>query len=116
MISESPQTVTFGTFLKTLRERVPPESPMLGPWTRLPARCGRRVTQEEVAEIVGVTRNWYRRLEADEGERASMRLLDRLASALTLTSEERFRLFLLCHPELVDGRTPLTLVPRRNVP
>lgn len=89
----------FGLFLKALRERIPPETVTLGPWKRLPVRRGRRVTQEEVAEAVGVSRNWYRRLEAG-AVRASMKLLSRLANTFTFTPEERAKLFVLALPEI----------------
>jgi DNA-binding XRE family transcriptional regulator len=101
----------FAIFLKTLRRRIPPEAASLGPWKRLPVRCGRRVTQEEVAEAVGVSRNWYRRLESDETVRASPKLLDRLASAFAITAGERTRLFVLGIPEMrhdLTRRDPTT--------
>lgn len=63
-------------------------------------RLGRRVTQEEIAEVVGVTRGWCHLLESGAEIRASMKLLDRLANALTLTPEERIALFTLAIPEL----------------
>lgn len=90
----------LGAFLKTLRQRIPPQTPALGSWKRLPIRRGRRVSQEEIAEAVGVSRNWYRLLESGAKIRASMPLLDRLADALTFTSEERTRLFVLANPEM----------------
>ena len=85
----------FADFLRTLRLRVPPDAATLGPWNRLPVRRGRRVSQEEVAEVVGVSRNWYRRLESGASVRASTKLLDRLATAFAFTPEERVRLFIL---------------------
>lgn len=89
----------FGAFLRTLRHRIPPETVKIGLWKRLPVRHGRRVTQEEIAEAVGVSRNWYRRLEAG-GVRASMKLLARLANTFAFTHEERTKLFLLAIPEM----------------
>jgi transcriptional regulator with XRE-family HTH domain len=97
--SPEPQS-TLGAFLRMLRWRVPPRSDTLGPSKRLPARRGRRVTQEEIAEAVGISRNWYRRLEHGERARASTKLLVRIASALALTSDERLTLFALAIPEL----------------
>jgi AraC-like DNA-binding protein/DNA-binding XRE family transcriptional regulator len=90
----------FPTFLKTLRRRIPPDAFTLGDWRRLPARCGRRVTQEEAAEAVGVSRNWYRRLESCASVRASPKLLDRLATAFAVTPAERTKLFVLGIPEM----------------
>lgn len=68
--SLEPQS-TLGAFLRMLRRRVPPRSDTLGPSKRLPIRRGRRVTQEEIAEAVGISRNWYRRLEGGASARAS---------------------------------------------
>jgi DNA-binding XRE family transcriptional regulator len=91
----------IGAFLRLHRLNIPRDSAALGSWARLPGRRGRRVTQEEVAKAVGVSRNWYRRLESGE-RRASLKLLDRLADALAFTREERAELLLLAIPELRD--------------
>ena len=90
----------FAALLKTRRRSIPPESVTLGPCERLPVRRGRRVTQEEIAEAVGISRNWYRRLESFDAPRASAKLLDRIAQALQFTPEERMKLFLLGIPEI----------------
>jgi DNA-binding XRE family transcriptional regulator len=90
----------FASFLKTRRRSIPPESATLGSRKRLPARRGRRVTQEEIAEAVGISRNWYRRLESFDAPRASVKLLDRIAQAFQFTPEERMKLFLLGIPEI----------------
>ena len=90
----------FADFLKANRRRIPPESSTLGSWQRLPVRRGRRVTQEEIAEALGVSRNWYRRLESGEAIRASTKLLDRLARVFGFTPEERMQLFVLGIPEI----------------
>jgi transcriptional regulator with XRE-family HTH domain len=58
------------------------------------------VTQEEVAECIGVSRVWYATLESQSGVRTSPALLDRLASALMLTTDERASLFNIALPEL----------------
>ena len=96
------QPSDFASFLKISRQSLPPETGALGSWNRLPVRRGRRVTQEEVAEAVGVSRNWYRRLESGDARRASAKLLDRLAQAFSLTAEKRMKLFLLAIPEMLD--------------
>jgi transcriptional regulator with XRE-family HTH domain len=77
--------------------------PALGPWERLPIRHGRPVTQEELAEAVGVSRNWYRQLESG-AVRASTKLLDRLAKVFAFTPEERTKLFVLGIPEIAQWR------------
>jgi DNA-binding XRE family transcriptional regulator len=94
----------FASFLKTCRRSLPPDCVTLGSWERLPVRRGRRVTQEEIAEAVGISRNWYRRLESGDAPRASAKLLDRIAKALRFTPEERTRLFVLGIPEIAPIR------------
>jgi DNA-binding XRE family transcriptional regulator len=89
----------FGAYLRMLRKRIPPGTAKLGSSVRLPVRCGRRVTQEEIAEVLGVSRNWYRRVESGS-VRASTKLLARLAQAFAFTAEERANLFVLGLPEI----------------
>lgn len=94
----------FASFLRTRRESIPPDTGTLGSWKRLPARRGRRITQEEIAEAVGISRNWYRRLESGDAPRASAKLLNRLASVLGINSIERSSLFELAIPELSTAK------------
>ena len=63
-------------------------------------RFGRRVTQEEAAEIVGVSRTWYGLLESGANVRPSARVVERIANAFASTTDERRRLFILAIPEL----------------
>ena len=98
------QPSALAPFLKTCRRSIPPNTPTLGSWERLPDRRGRRVSQEEMAEAVGVSRNWYRRLENGDAPRASAKLLDRIAKAFQLTLEERMFLFVLAIPEIAQMR------------
>jgi transcriptional regulator with XRE-family HTH domain len=58
------------------------------------------VTQEELAECIGVSRYWYSMLESDRPVRVSIFLLDRLAQILMLSAAERAMLFALAVPEL----------------
>lgn len=90
----------LGAFLKELRQRIPADARTLGSFERHALRYGRRVTQEEIAEAVDVSRGWYRMLEGGAKVRASAQLLDRLASVFDLTSEERVTLFALALPEM----------------
>ena len=83
---------TFGTYLKALRKEIVPGSRAIGPFERRPDRVGRNVTQEELAEAVGISRVWYAMLEADVARRTSSRLLARLASAFSLSAHERAQL------------------------
>ena len=108
MIEESAELQSeFALFLKTHRCSIPHDTPALGPWKRLPMRRGRPVTQEEIAEAAGVSRNWYRRLESGEAIRASIKLLDRLARVLGFTPEERMALFRLGVPEIAKSTNDL---------
>jgi DNA-binding XRE family transcriptional regulator len=86
-------------FLKELRTRISPQAKVLGPFSRLPSRRGRIVSQKELAECIGVSRAWYATLESNGGVRPSPALLDRLAAALMLTQDERKSLFNLAFPE-----------------
>jgi transcriptional regulator with XRE-family HTH domain len=86
-------------FLKFLRQRVDPDVRSLGPYPRLPCRLGKRVTQQELAEAIGVSREWYAMLESAAATGASPGLLKRVADAVTVTPEERARLFQLGLPE-----------------
>jgi transcriptional regulator with XRE-family HTH domain len=90
-------------FLKSLRGRIDPHVRALGPHVRCPHRLGKRVTQEELAEAIGVTREWYAMLESATTTRPSTSLADRLADALMVTPEERARLFRLAVPEAWHG-------------
>jgi transcriptional regulator with XRE-family HTH domain len=92
-------------FLRFLRQRVDPDVRDLGPHARLPSRLGKRVTQEELAEAIGVSREWYAMLESTATTRTSTGLIERLADVLMVTPEQRAKLFALAVPEL--GRAQL---------
>jgi transcriptional regulator with XRE-family HTH domain len=92
--------VTLGAFLKSLRTRIHGELCALGPYERPSSRRGKRVTQEEAAEAIGVSRVWYATLESDAPVRASTGALSRLADVLMLSADERARLVHLAIPEL----------------
>jgi transcriptional regulator with XRE-family HTH domain len=87
-------------FLRGSRQRIDPQIRRLGDYGRLPVRWGRPVTQEEMAEAVGVSRVWYALLESGTTIRTSTKVLDRLAIVLMLDPSERARLFHLAVPEL----------------
>jgi len=88
------------TLLKHFRVRIDPKAKVLGPRARPPWRQGRPVTQEELAECLGVSRCWYGMIESERPARASIVLLDRLATILMLSARERAMLFALALPEL----------------
>jgi transcriptional regulator with XRE-family HTH domain len=80
--------------------RLAPESHFLGASPRLPVRIGKRVTQEELAEHLGISRNWCLRFEAGAPARFSTQLLNRLCDLLRLSLPERADLMRLAMPEL----------------
>jgi len=88
------------SFLKTLRRRLDPNTEILGEYERINSRLGRRISQEEIAEAVGVSRGWYVSLESGAPIRPSLDLLHRIAGALNATPHERAMLFSLAIPEL----------------
>jgi hypothetical protein len=69
----------------------------------LPQTARRRVAglrRGEVAELVGVTENWYRCFESGRAVRVSARLVARVSKALRLSAAEQFALFRLAFPEI----------------
>jgi transcriptional regulator with XRE-family HTH domain len=93
-------STTLGAFLKSLRLRIDRSAETLGPYQRLPGRCGRVASQEEIAEALNVSRGWYGLLESGAKIRASTRLLARIADVLMLSDAERTELFRLAVPEV----------------
>jgi transcriptional regulator with XRE-family HTH domain len=94
------ETERRGALLKRYRLRLNPEITSLGPFLRLPVRNGKMPTQEEIAEAVGISRQWYALLESCQSVRVSARILARIAEALMLSPGERAELFRRALPEL----------------
>jgi DNA-binding XRE family transcriptional regulator len=90
----------ISALLRGLRLRIDPHTRTLGEHERLDSRRGRRVSQEELAEAIGVSRCWYGLLETGAPVQPSISLLNRLAIALGATDVERATLFGLAIPEL----------------
>jgi transcriptional regulator with XRE-family HTH domain len=90
----------LGEILRRSRAGVSPDCASLGPYLRQPIRIGKPVTQQEVAEAVGISREWYARLENDGSARVSSAVLGRIADALMVHPLERTALFELAVPEL----------------
>jgi DNA-binding XRE family transcriptional regulator len=86
---------SLSEFLRWSRSNIPADASRLGDYERLPSRVGKPVTQEEIAEAVGVTRTWYGKLETGDSARPSLTLLRRMAAALMLQPPERAQLFSL---------------------
>jgi DNA-binding XRE family transcriptional regulator len=87
-------------FLVRLRRRIDPATTLLGSYERLMSRRGRPVTQEELAEAIGVSRSWYARLESGKPAQPSVSMLHRMAEVLKATPAERAVLFRLAIPAL----------------
>jgi transcriptional regulator with XRE-family HTH domain len=96
----SPDGEQLKAFLREHRQQIDPRSRHLGDHDRLPVRWGRPVTQEEMAEAVGVSRVWYAMLESGTTIRTSTKVLDRLANVLMLDGGQTAQLFHLAVPEL----------------
>jgi transcriptional regulator with XRE-family HTH domain len=90
----------LGGLLKRCRARIVPERASLGPYLRAPMRVGKHVTQEEVAETIDISRQWYALLESNRRVRVSATVLGRIADALLMDTTERSELFRLAVPEL----------------
>jgi transcriptional regulator with XRE-family HTH domain len=90
----------LGALLKRCRARIAAEKASLGPYLRLPVRVGKVVSQEEVAEAAGISRQWYGLMERDGTLRVSAGVLTRIADVLMMDEVERAALFRLALPEL----------------
>lgn len=85
------------TFLLDRRARVTPME--LG----LPRTARRQVPglrRAEVAEVIGVTTDWYRAFESGRPVRVSPQFVSRLARALNLTPAQELTLFRLAFVEM----------------
>ncbi|WP_229924551.1 helix-turn-helix transcriptional regulator [Streptomyces sulfonofaciens] len=82
----------LGTFLKTCRARLKPgdNGPRPGGQRRVPG-----LRREEVADIAGVSLDYYARLEQGRQVTASPSVLDAVARALRLSDGERTHLYTL---------------------
>jgi hypothetical protein len=93
----------LGRFLRERRLRLAPDSRVLGGRPRLSIRVGKLVTQEEAAEHLEISRNWYAQFEGGGQVRFSTSLLARLCDFLLLSSSERKELMGLAMPELAPA-------------
>jgi transcriptional regulator with XRE-family HTH domain len=84
--------------LTAARARLQPEDVGLPPTTRRRVPGLRR---EDVAELVGVSPNWYAAFEMGKGDRKfSPAFVQRVSEALRLDQSERVQLFRLALPEV----------------
>ncbi|MFE9426609.1 helix-turn-helix transcriptional regulator [Kitasatospora sp. NPDC006697] len=95
---------TLGEFLRSRRARIQPAE------VGLPAYGRRRVPglrREEVAQLAGVSVDYYVRLEQGRGQHVSAAVLDAVARVLRLDPVEHDHLRLLAHPPRPDGPAAL---------
>jgi peroxiredoxin/DNA-binding XRE family transcriptional regulator len=96
--NEDERARDFGDFLRRCRQEIPVETKALGTFVRLPNRVGKAVSQEELAEAIGVSRSWYGLLETGRPVQPSVALLDRISDVLMLHERMRSALFELGLP------------------
>ena len=106
----SQQSNELGRYLRARRAMVGPRD------VGLPAMPRRRVDglrREEVAELVGLSTDYYVRLEQGRAQHPSVEVLDALSRALLLGPAERTHLHNLAHPHRRPSHDSPPL-PRRN--
>nr|AGU09723.1 Helix-turn-helix domain [uncultured organism] len=86
---------TLGDFLRTRREKVQPEDVGI---MRMPGRRVPGLRREEVADLAGVSLDYYLRLEQGKDSRPSDQVVVGLARALLLDGESRQYLMKLAQP------------------
>lgn len=91
-------------FLKTRRARLAPAD--VGLKGELARRRVPGLRREELAQLAGVSVDYYTRLEQGRSRSASVDVLDALATALQLDDAERAHLHQLGRPQPVARRTP----------
>ncbi|MFB6720845.1 helix-turn-helix transcriptional regulator [Kribbella sp. NPDC056345] len=91
----SPHT-DLGEFLQTRRARLRPEEVGLAPG--FGARRVPGLRREELAQLAGISVDYYVRLEQGRSSRVSDTVLDAVAGALQLTDDERVHLRRLAKP------------------
>ncbi|MET9512044.1 helix-turn-helix transcriptional regulator [Streptomyces flavidovirens] len=101
-------------FLRTRRARITPEQAGLAPHggpRRVPG-----LRREEVAQLAGVSVDYYIRLERGRTQGVSETVLEAVARALQLDDAERAHLFDLTQPTTAQTRRKRPLAPQRVHP
>ncbi|MGI5212349.1 helix-turn-helix transcriptional regulator [Plantactinospora sp. CA-290183] len=100
-----PHRIDIGGFLKSCRARIGPAE------VGLPAGSGQRrvvgLRREELAQLAGISVDYYVRLEQGRCGSVSEGVLDAVASALRLTEDERDHLHRLARPGQHRPRPPV---------
>ncbi|WP_328627946.1 helix-turn-helix domain-containing protein [Streptomyces sp. NBC_00353] len=97
-------------FLRTRRARITPEQAGLPPHPGVRRVPGLR--REEVAQLAGVSVDYYVRLERGRSTSASVSVLEAVARALQLNDTERNHFFALAKPARHRPRTTATQCAR----
>ncbi|HEY9611568.1 helix-turn-helix transcriptional regulator [Allocoleopsis sp.] len=109
MTSNQPHLKELADFLKSRRDRLTPAAVGLPSGTR---RRTPGLRREEVAQLANVSTTWYTFLEQGRDIRVSTQVLESLAQALRLTSDERTHLFMLAlqqlPPEIPHGKSAVS--------
>ncbi|WP_151772509.1 helix-turn-helix transcriptional regulator [Streptomyces abyssomicinicus] len=93
----------LGHFLRTRRAAVTPQSVGLATWG---ARRVPGLRREELAQLAGISVNYYTRLEQGQSGNAGDAVVEALARALRLDDDERAHLFALARPAPAARRGP----------
>jgi transcriptional regulator with XRE-family HTH domain len=101
-------------FLRTRRARITPDQAGLAPYQG--ARRVPGLRREEVAQLAGVSVDYYIRLERGQARGVSTSVLDAVARALRLDETERAHLFDLAQPTTTRTRRKRPLAPQRVRP
>ena len=90
-----PKPNELGDFLRTRRASLSPEDAGITTWgtRRVPG-----LRREELAQLAGISVNYYTRLEQGQSANASDAIIDALARALNLDDAERAHLHTLARP------------------
>ena len=103
----------LAAFLRTRRERLTPRDIELPRGQRPRRTPGLR--REEVAEMANVSVDYVTRLEQGRGLRPSPEVLEALARALQLSTDERAYLFDLAQRRQASGRKPMPQTPPESL-
>ncbi|MEV4018356.1 helix-turn-helix transcriptional regulator [Nonomuraea angiospora] len=90
----------LGEFLRARRAALTPEAggvPTYGTARRVPG-----LRRDEVAQLAGISVNYYTRLEQGESHQMSDSVLEALGNAFQLTADERMHLVRLARPDQVQ--------------
>jgi transcriptional regulator with XRE-family HTH domain len=103
MLSNQTKLEALSAFLKSKRSKIQPQSVGLPVGTR---RRTPGLRREEVAQLAGVSTTWYTWLEQGRDIKVSSIVLDCIASALQLNSDERNYLYNLASEINPNPATP----------